>query len=101
MKNEFDYLNGAAIDFSKYEETNLTGKELENMKNVIKNSPDKKRRIRWGAVAGLAACVAVVAAFTQTAFGKELIGAVIKTISTGKNTFYQYDMSNAEVEIPK
>ncbi len=100
MKNEFDYLNDAKIDFSKYEETILSEKELEKMKDIIKTAPKGKKPI-WGRVAALAACVAVVAAFSQTAIAKELFDGIIKKLSTGRNEFYQYDVENMEVDIPE
>lgn len=98
MKNEFDYLNGASVDLSRYETVNLTEKELEAMKNVIHPTPKKKIVRR---AAGLAACAALIAVLAQTSFAKELIDNIIKSVSTGHNQFFQYDTEGMEVEIPK
>ncbi|MCH5187288.1 MAG: DUF4367 domain-containing protein [Oscillospiraceae bacterium] len=97
MKNEFDLLNDVIVDFSAYEVKELEEKELNAMKNVI-NKPKKKF---WPRVAAVAACVGLIAAIGQTSFAKEFIGNIVKKISTGHNEFFQYDMSNAEVDIPK
>ncbi len=98
MKNEFDYLNGASVDLSRYETVNLSEKELEAMKNVIHPTPKKKIVRR---AAGLAACAALIAVLAQTSFAKELIDNIIKSVSTGHNQFFQYDTEGMAVEIPK
>ncbi len=98
MKNEYDFLNDVTVDFSMYEEKELTEKELKNMKNLIKNTKIKK--IRLGRIAALAGCLAAVAVFSQTAFAKELAAKIIKSISTGHNEFAQVDPSGLEAEIP-
>lgn len=97
MKNEFDLLNDVIVDFSAYEVKELEEKELNAMKNVI-NKPKKKFLPR---IAAIAACVGLIAAIGQTSFAKEFISNIVKSISTGHNEFFQYDMSNAEMEIPE
>ena len=94
MKNAYDYLNDVTVDFSKYEEIKLSEKELKSMKNLI-----PKKKVRFGRIAAVAACVAIIAAFSQTAFAKQLVSNIIKTVSTGHNSFTQYDTS-VEEEIP-
>ncbi|MDP4132803.1 MAG: DUF4367 domain-containing protein [Bacillota bacterium] len=95
MKNEFDYLNDVKMDLSEYEIADLTDLERSKMKNIIK----KTRKIKIGKIAGIAACVAVVAAFSQTAFAQNLIDNIVKSISTGHNQFLQVDDSKA-VNLP-
>ena len=94
MKNAYDYLNDVTVDFSKYEEIKLSEKELKRMKNII-----PKKKVRFGRIAAVAACVAMIAAFSQTAFAKQLMDRIIKTVSTGHNSFTQYDPT-VENEIP-
>ena len=93
MKNQYDILNDATVDFSAYEVSELNEKELNAMKNVIK-TPKKRMLARVGAIA---ACVGLVAAVGQTSFAKEFIDNIIKTLSTGTNKFYQVDLDEAEM----
>ncbi len=93
MKNQYDILNDATVDFSAYEVSELNEKELNAMKNVIK-TPKKRVLARVGAIA---ACVGLVAAVGQTSFAKEFIDNIIKTLSTGTNKFYQVDLDEAEM----
>lgn len=97
MKNEFDYLNDADIDFSVYSEQQLTKKERMRMKNVIK----KHKKINYLKLAGLAACIALVAALAQTAMAQDFFGRIIKSVSTGHNTFVETDSRGASAPIPK
>ncbi|MDD6214143.1 MAG: DUF4367 domain-containing protein [Firmicutes bacterium] len=96
MKNEFDYLNDTEIDFSIYDEQQLTKKERRRMKNVIK----KHQKINYLKLAGLAACVALVAVFAQTALAQEFFVKIIKSVSTGYNTFVETDSDGAAVPVP-
>lgn len=98
LKNEFDYLNDAVVELSGYDETELTEKELKAMKKLVSGTPRKKLLTRIGVIA---ACVGLVAALGQTGFAKELIGNIVNRLSTGHNEFFQYDMSDAEWDIPK
>ncbi len=98
MRNEFDFLNDVTVNLSSYEETNLTESECNSMKNVIHRKENKKLLGRIGAIA---ACVALVAAFTQTSFAKELLDSIIKSISTGHNNYYQYDETATLDELVK
>lgn len=93
MKNEFDLLNDVIVDFSAYEVKELDEKELNTMKNVI-NKPKKKILPR---IAAVAACVGLIAAIGQTSFAKELLGNIVKRISTGHNEFFQYDANGMEI----
>lgn len=95
MKNEYDYLNDVTVDFSKYEEIKLSEKELKKMKKIT-----SKKKICISKIAAVAASIAIVAALSQTALAKQLMDRIIKTVSTGQNSFTQYDSSDMTVEIP-
>ncbi len=95
MKNEFDYLNDVKIDFSQYEITDLTEKERIKMKKA------NRKRISRGKILALAACIAAVAAFSQTALATDLFGRIVKTVTTGHNSFVQTDMTGVSAPIPK
>lgn len=76
MKNEFDYLNEVKMDFNPYEKEK---KYMNNKKIII-----------------MAACLAV---FTlTTVFAGGFVGDIIKSISTGFNSFHQVD-PEAPVEL--
>lgn len=85
------------MDFSDYENIELTDTERENMKKAIK----QKRKISRRKVLGIAACIALAAVLSQTAFAQSFIGRIVKSVSTGHNTFYQTDNTGAEAELPK
>ncbi len=87
MKNLYEYLNGANVDISKYENIQLDEREKNDMKKLIRNHK-KKIVLR---IASTAACFGLIAAVSQTSFAKEIIGNIIKSISTGKNTYYQVE----------
>lgn len=97
MKNEFDYLNDVKMDFSIYDDCKLSDMEREKMKNIMK----KTKKINRGKIAALAACVAGIAIFSQTALAKDLLVNIIKTFSTGHNTFSLIEPSDVEIGIPK
>lgn len=87
MRNEYDYLNDVKMDFNCYEQETISEKELTVMKkNIIK---PKKIFIA-------AACIVIL---TTTAFATGLVGNIIKTISTGYNSFTQID-PNAPHPVP-
>lgn len=88
MKNEFDYLNDVKMDFSIYDEEIISEKEINNMK--------QKKNMKKVYI--LAACIAVMA-ISCTAFASGFVSNIIKTISTGYNTFYQTDASKP-LELP-
>lgn len=94
MKNEFDYLNDVKMDFSIYDAENATETEIIKMgKNVNKKRLNHKKPYL------IAACITVIA-LTGTAFASGIVSNVIKTISTGHNTFVSYDASIPE-ELPE
>ena len=84
MKNAYDYLNDVKVDFSRYGEEPLSEKELDAMKKII----CKNKKPLWGKIAALAACAALVAALSQTAFAKGLWFKIVSRVSTGRNEFY-------------
>ncbi len=96
-KNEFDYLNDVKMDFSDYEIMNLTELERNTMKNI--NKPHKKFSV--GKLSALAACVALVVAFSQTAIAKDFLSNIITNVSTGHNQFFKIDDSNRKMTLPK
>ncbi|MBP3361636.1 MAG: DUF4367 domain-containing protein [Clostridia bacterium] len=97
MKNEFEFLNDVKMDFSDYEAIELTDTERDNMKKAIK----QRKKISINKVLGIAACVALAAVLSQTAFAQSFIGRIVKSVSTGHNTFYQMDNTGAEAELPE
>lgn len=94
MRNEYDVFNDAAIDFSIYQEVELTEQERADMKRELKNK--KAKKISWKKCAVIAASFATVAAMSQTVFAQELIDKIIRSISTGYNTVIQYELKNPE-----
>lgn len=96
-RNEFDFLNDVKMDFSDYEIMNLSETERNKMKNI--NKPHKKFSV--GKVSALAACVALVVAFSQTAIAKDFFGNIISSVSTGHNQFFKIDDSNRKMTLPK
>lgn len=96
MKNQYDYLNNSNIDLSKYENIPIEKEETDKMAAVA----IRPKKLAFRRIGAVAACIGIVAAFTQTSFAKEFIDNIIKNISTGHNNFIQTDTSNTEVEIP-
>lgn len=94
MKNEFDYLNDVTVDFSEYEATELTELERAKMKKEVLKKAKHKARI--GRYVSIAAVIAAVLIISQTAFAQNLVVNIIKSFSTGHNTFVQIE----EQEIP-
>lgn len=95
MKNEYDYLNDAKIDFDRYDETAITEREICKMKNSIKRHKRPKKYIAYA----VAACLGIVA-LTGTAFASGLVDNIVKVITTGHNKYYQVD-SSAPMEVPE
>ena len=98
MKNEFDYLNDVSIDFSVYENAELSEKEKKEMKRLIKRSGKK---INKKTVFGIAAAAAVITAISVTGFAGDMMFRIVKKVSTGHNSFVQTDSSNSEIRLPK
>lgn len=98
MKNEFDYLNDVRVDFSKYENIKLTNQESINMKQALKEKTNKK--ISWKKCAVIAACAASLAVVSQTAFAQNLVSGIIKSISTGYNTYVQTENIERPDSVP-
>ncbi len=94
MKNEYDMLNDAVIDLSAYEEAVLSERERINMKKAI------NKRVNWRRTGILAACICLLGILSQTALAQEIWDRIIKTVSTGYNNYYQYDMTDAEAPLP-
>ena len=86
MKNEFDYLNDVRMDFSVYDEEQLSEREIRKMKKQVETKSAGKIRKRV-----VVASVAAVVALTGTAVASGLAGNVIKTLTTGHNKFMQID----------
>lgn len=97
MKNVYDYLNDVKIDLSMYEEVKLSEKEL----NAMKKSINKNKKPLWGKIAALAACAALVAAFSQTALAKgiakDIWYKITASFSTGKNEYYEMEISDNDL----
>ncbi len=98
MKNEFDYLNDAKMDFSKYEAMELTDKERVEMKKEIKKTT---RKFSWKKCAVLAACVASLAIAAQTSFARDMMERIVKVVTTGHNDVIQTDFSEMEAALPQ
>ena len=96
IRNDFDFLNDVKMDFSDYEIMNLSETERNKMKNI--NKPHKKFSV--GKVSALAACVALVVVFSQTAIAKDFFGNIISSVSTGHNLFVKTDDSNMKMTLP-
>ena len=97
MKNEFDYLNSAKVDFSKYDLEGLTDLERIKMINAIAKGKNKF----WIKAASIAACLTIVITLNQSVYAQGIINDIVKSISTGFNHFVQVDNANIEIELPK
>lgn len=89
MKDKYDYLNDVKMDFSIYEDYNLSELESKKMKNAIKTH----KKISIGKLTTIAACITMLIVCSQTTFAKNIINNIIKSISTGHNQFTQVDNS--------
>ncbi len=100
MKNEFDYLNDAAVDLDEYEPAELTEEERLIMKEKIleksKKRPHAKRYI------AIAAAVALAAAISVPAFaGNGFVEKIVKYVSLGHNVIIETDDSGAVFTLPE
>lgn len=94
MKNQYDYLNDVKTDFSLYEEEPMSKEEIKAMTDNIKTKKKFSKRL-----VVTAAAAAVIAISTAAAASAGYFDGIIKTISTGHNTFVQVD-PNAPYELP-
>lgn len=91
MKNKYRALNDVKMDFSVYEDDQLSEVEMERMKENIEKKINHKK-FSWKKCAAIAACVAVsVAIVSQTAFAKNIINGIIQSVSTGHNKITKID----------
>ncbi len=95
MRNEYDILNNATIDISVYEEAVLSEKERNNMKKTI------KKRVSFKKLGVLAACICLLGAVSQTSLAQEAFGKLVRMISTGRNSFYEYDATGEKAPVPE
>ncbi len=100
MKNEFDYLNDAAIDLDEYEPAELSKEERLIMKEKVleksKKKPSAKRYIAVAAAVALAVVIAVPA-FANNGF----VEKIVKYISLGHNIIIETDDSGAVFTLPE
>lgn len=99
MKNEFDYLNDVKMDFSEYENLELTDWERESMKKILKKNTGKKVSAKR-CIAAAACAAAMLAVISQTAFAQELVAKIVQSISTGHNSFVTYEEENTPQSVP-
>lgn len=93
MKNAFDYLNDTKTDFGKYEEEEVSEKEILSMKKKI-----TKKNVSTKKVFAAAVCAAVIA-IAGTALASGYVGDIIKSVTTGHNVFFLID-PEAPHELP-
>lgn len=99
MKNEYDYLNDVKMDFSLYEDEYMTDKEVNSvLKNIRENNDMTKRVVQKKRVFTVACAAAIVMTCTVFASGNEIINKIVKTITTGHNSFVQ--MEGGPYDIP-
>ena len=100
MKNEFDYLNDAAVDLDEYEPAELTKEERLIMKEKVleksKKRPLVKRYIAVAAAAALAVAIAVPA-FANNGF----VERIVKYVSLGHNVIIETDDSGTVFTLPE
>ena len=100
MKNEFDYLNEAAVDLDEYEPAELTKEERLIMKEKVleksKKRPLAKRYIAVAAAAALAVAIAVPT-FANNGF----VEKIVKYVSLGHNIIIETDDSGAVFTLPE
>lgn len=95
MKNEFDYLNEVSMDFSQYDIEELTDKERKRMKRANKKHTSSVKLL------SLSAAVIAAVLLCQSALAGDLYGRIVKSVSTGHNSFTQIDMSGERAAIPE
>lgn len=99
MKNEYDYLNDVKMDFSLYNNEEITEREVKDMAKFV-NEKNKKLKGKHTSKRVFIAVCAAVAAVTCTAFASEgYLDRIIKIIATGYNSYYQID-SSQPYELP-
>lgn len=93
MKKEFEFLNEVEMDFSKYEEASLSEMERVRMKqNLKKNSRNFQFRKN---MTRAAACAAVLLAFSQTTFAKDIME---KIVSIGHSSVVIEEEQNPDMD---
>lgn len=95
MRDLYDYLNDVSVDFSQYGEEELTQKERSIMKRAVKGNGSSKRKI-W--TVGIVA--ATVVALGVTSYATGFIDNIIKSVSTGYNSFAQVSVEGQSIEMP-
>lgn len=74
MKKEFEFLNEVEMDFSEYEECDLTEMERFKMK---RNFKDRKKKRSLRTAYSTAACLAALLVFSQTSIAKAIVNQII------------------------
>lgn len=100
MKNIYGLLNGAKEHPEDMDAPALTEIEKAEMKRGFRRAAGlshKKAATRWAAAA---ACLVLLAGFSQTAFAKEAINGILQRIDLGHISVVQYD-PNAGPKMPK
>lgn len=92
MKNQYELLNEAWIDFSNYEEMPLSEQEREQMMKKFRQTSKRQRRKQH--IMYAAACAASLALVSQTAFAKDLVNRII---SIGNSSIVIYEEDQTEV----
>jgi hypothetical protein len=97
VKNIYDILNDAKVRAEGYEPMELNDLEKAGMKQSIRRAANAKKKFaaRWAAVA---ACMVCVIGFSQTAYAKEALNNILKSISVGHNTVIQVDPAKEKRE---
>lgn len=95
MKNEYDYLNDVKMDFSVYDDVNISEEEVRKMSKINKT----KKKISKKSFA-VVVCAAVLFVSTGVAAASGHLERIIKTVTTGNNYFVQMDPDAAH-ELPE
>lgn len=96
MKNEYEMLNDVEIDFSKYENINISNMERDSMKKLVKTE-HKSKRAKVMPIATAAAALVGVLLVSQTAFAKDTLETVKKNINLGHNNVIEVE-DNSDVK---
>ena len=94
MKNIYDLLNGAKEHPEDMDALALSEIERAQLKRGFRRAAGlshKKAATRWAAAA---ACLVLLAGFSQTAFAKEAINGILQRIDLGHISVVQYDPKN-------
>lgn len=92
MKQEYEFLNGAEMDFSKYEEMSLSEKERDSMKRNLRRTGGNK--IYRRPVIQAAACMAVLFVFAQTTVAQDIVRRII---SVGNSVVIEGELSGGKI----